>query len=70
MSPNPVGLSYCHVNANTVPEDGDIPVFDDTIGQYEPTPFHGDFVVMSNGANPPTPMDDGAGNFLYVGYTP
>lgn len=29
-----------------------------------------DYVVMSNGANPPTPMDDGAGNFIYVGYTP
>lgn len=29
-----------------------------------------DYVVMSNGANPPTPVDDGAGNFIYVGYTP
>jgi hypothetical protein len=29
-----------------------------------------DYVVMSNGANPPTPVDDGAGNFMYVGYTP
>lgn len=29
-----------------------------------------DYVVMSDGANPPTPMDDGAGNFLYVAYTP
>lgn len=29
-----------------------------------------DYVVMSDGANPPTPVDDGAGNFIYVGYTP
>lgn len=29
-----------------------------------------DYVLMGNGANPPTAMDDGAGNFLYVGYTP
>lgn len=29
-----------------------------------------DYVVMSNGAEPPTPMDDGAGDFMYVGYTP
>lgn len=29
-----------------------------------------DYVVMSDGHNPPTAMDDGAGNFLYVGYTP
>jgi hypothetical protein len=29
-----------------------------------------DYVVMSNGANPPSPVDDGAGNFIYVGYTP
>jgi Periplasmic copper-binding protein (NosD) len=28
-----------------------------------------DYVVMSDGANPPNPMDDGAGNFLYVGYS-
>jgi len=29
-----------------------------------------DYVVLSNGANPPTPVDDGAGNFVYVVYTP
>lgn len=30
-----------------------------------------DYVVLSNGATPtPTPVDDGAGNFIYVGYTP
>lgn len=29
-----------------------------------------DYVVMSDGANPPSPVDDGAGNFIYVGYTP
>lgn len=29
-----------------------------------------DYVVMSDGANPPSPLDDGAGNFIYVGYTP
>jgi len=29
-----------------------------------------DYVVMSDGANPPSPMDDGAGNFLYMNYTP
>jgi len=29
-----------------------------------------DYVVMSDGANPPSPVDDGAGNFVYIGYTP
>ncbi len=29
-----------------------------------------DYVVMSNGATPPSPMDDGAGNFIYTTYTP
>ena len=29
-----------------------------------------DYVVMSDGANPPTPVDDGAGNFVYISYTP
>ena len=29
-----------------------------------------DFVVMSDGANPPTPVDDGNGNFIYIPYTP
>ena len=29
-----------------------------------------DYVVLSNGANPPTPVDDGNGNFIYVTYTP
>lgn len=29
-----------------------------------------DYVVMSDGANPPSPMDDGNGNFLYMTYTP
>jgi hypothetical protein len=27
-----------------------------------------DFVVMSDGGNPPLPMDDGNGNFLYIEY--
>lgn len=29
-----------------------------------------DYVVLSDGANPPNPMDDGTGNFIYVTYTP
>lgn len=29
-----------------------------------------DFVVMSDGANPAQPMNDGNGNFIYVPYTP
>ena len=29
-----------------------------------------DFVVMSDGGNPPSPMNDGNGNFIYVPYTP
>jgi hypothetical protein len=29
-----------------------------------------DYVVMSDGAEPPTALDDGAGNFIYIGYTP
>ena len=29
-----------------------------------------DFVVLSDGANPPTPVNDGAGNFVYVAYHP
>ena len=33
-------------------------------------PVTADYVLMSDGHNPPTPMDNGAGSFLYVGYTP
>ena len=29
-----------------------------------------DYVVLSDGVQPPTPVNDGAGNFIYVGYTP
>jgi len=29
-----------------------------------------DYVVASDGATPPTPMNDGGGNFIYVAYTP
>lgn len=29
-----------------------------------------DYVVMSDGSNPPNPIDDGNGNFIYVPYTP
>lgn len=29
-----------------------------------------DFVVLSDGVQPPTPVNDGAGNFIYVAYTP
>ena len=29
-----------------------------------------DYVVAGNGVQPPTPIDDGAGNFVYVVYTP
>ena len=29
-----------------------------------------DYVVLGNGVQPPTPVDDGAGSFIYVGYTP
>jgi hypothetical protein len=29
-----------------------------------------DYVVMSDGANPPSPVDDGNGNFIYIPYIP
>ncbi len=29
-----------------------------------------DYVVASDGAQPPTPLNDGAGSFIYVAYTP
>ncbi len=29
-----------------------------------------DYVVLGNGVQPPTPVDDGAGSFIYVGYLP
>ena len=29
-----------------------------------------DYVVASDGGNPPQPMDDGAGSFFYIPYTP
>jgi hypothetical protein len=29
-----------------------------------------DYVVMGNGVQPPTAVDDGAGSFIYVAYTP
>jgi hypothetical protein len=29
-----------------------------------------DFVVASDGVQPPTPVNDGAGNFIYIAYTP
>lgn len=29
-----------------------------------------DYVVASDGGNPPSPLDDGAGSFIYVSYTP
>lgn len=29
-----------------------------------------DYVVLGNGVQPPTPVDDGMGSFIYVGYTP
>jgi hypothetical protein len=41
-------------------------------GVWVAMPFGGgaDYVLMSDGHNPPSPIDDGAGNFVYVGYTP
>ncbi len=30
----------------------------------------GDYVVVSDGAQPPTAVDDGAGSFVYTRYTP
>jgi len=45
--------------------------FLDGTGNYTaPTGTNPDYVVLSDGANPPTPIDDGAGNFIYVAYTP
>lgn len=29
-----------------------------------------DHVVLSDGVQPPTPVDDGAGNFIYIPYVP
>ena len=72
---SPVGfLQYLHAADPTdTPADGDIPVFSVAGNGYVPTAptlATTDYVVMSDGANPPNPMDDGAGNFLYVPYTP
>lgn len=47
--------------------------FDDTVPgarTVNVTAATADYVVLSNGVQPPTPVDDGAGNFIYVGYTP
>ena len=67
-------LQYLHAADPTVtPADGDIPVYsavDQGYAPTSPTSFITDYVVASNGANPPTPIDDGAGNFIYVAYTP
>lgn len=37
---------------------------------FTPASGQADYVVLSDGHNPPTPVDDGAGNFIYVGYAP
>lgn len=48
--------------------------FDDTIVGERTINVTGgsgnDHVVMSDGNQPPTPLDDGNGNFIYVNYTP
>jgi len=43
-----------------------------TNGVYSVVPSSSihDFVVMSDGANPANPVNDGNGNFIYVPYTP
>ncbi len=69
MSPLP--LQLVHVDPTVPPVDGDVPVYSAAISQYVPTAnVNTDYVVMSNGANPPSPMDDGNGNFIYITYTP
>ena len=48
--------------------------FDDSVANERTINASGgsadDYVVMSDGSNPPNPMDDGNGNFIYVTYTP
>lgn len=48
--------------------------FDDTVLNERTIDVSGatgiDHVVLSDGVQPPTPVDDGAGNFIYIPYTP
>lgn len=48
--------------------------FDDSVANIRTINASGgsgdDNVVMSDGNQPPSPMDDGNGNFIYVAYTP
>lgn len=41
-----------------------------TVTISTPSGSTADYVVMSDGNQPPSPMDDGNGNFLYIEYTP
>lgn len=56
-----------HVGTFTVDSKGRLTAAASTAITF---PTVADYVVMSDGANPPTPLDDGAGNFIYVGYIP
>lgn len=48
--------------------------FDDSVAHERTIDVSGatgiDHVVLSDGVQPPTPVDDGAGNFIYIPYTP
>jgi len=44
--------------------------FFDGTGNYSVPPTNTDYVVASDGGTPPEPINDGAGNFIYVAYTP
>ena len=47
--------------------------FDDSVGGVRTingSAISEDYVVMSDGANPAQPMNDGNGNFIYIPYTP
>lgn len=71
----PATLSNTGVVAGTYGDASNIPQFTvDAKGRLSSAsnvPISSqDYVVMSDGANPPSPMDDGNGNFIYVTYTP
>lgn len=53
-----------HIPTFTVDQKGRLTAASQTLVSFD------DYVVMSDGVQPPTPMDDGNGNFLYVTYTP
>lgn len=51
---------------------GDRITFDDSVANVRTISADNedDYVVMSDGADPPSPMNDGNGNFIYVTYNP